>query len=95
MYSGEAASPRPLPRGAAELLNAADIPSGNTRVISQTALEHFRDALGTKQHDPFAVVLKQNKLPMSLLEESKKVRSAPVVRGLASLPRRLTSYAIA
>jgi len=53
---------------------------GNTRVISQTALEHFRDALGTKQHDPFAVVLKQNKLPMSLLEESKK-RSRPNLTG--------------
>ena len=59
---------------------AADTSPGNTRVISQTALAHFRDALGTKQHDPFAVVLKQNKLPMSLLEESKKVRSALVTR---------------
>ena len=47
---------------------------GNTRVISQTALEHFRESLENKQHDPYSVVLKQNKLPMSLLEESKKVR---------------------
>ncbi|GAA95317.1 uncharacterized protein L969DRAFT_15214 [Mixia osmundae IAM 14324] len=46
---------------------------GNTRVISQTALDHFRTSLGARQNDPFAVVLKQNKLPLSLLQESTKV----------------------
>lgn len=47
--------------------------SGNTRVISQDALTHFRDSLAAKQADPYSVVLKQNKLPMSLLQDSTKV----------------------
>lgn len=46
---------------------------GNTRVISQEALTHFRDSLAAKQADPFSVILKQNKLPMSLLQESTKL----------------------
>lgn len=46
---------------------------GNTRVISQTALDHFRTSLGAKVNDPYAVVLKKNKLPMSLLLDSTKV----------------------
>ncbi|KAG0148210.1 hypothetical protein CROQUDRAFT_41630 [Cronartium quercuum f. sp. fusiforme G11] len=41
---------------------------GNTRVISQKALDHFRTSLAEKQADPYSVILKQNKLPMSLLE---------------------------
>ncbi|BGP07304.1 GTPase required for pre-60S ribosomal subunit nuclear export and maturation [Rhodotorula toruloides] len=43
---------------------------GNTRVISQTALDHFRENLKDKVKDPYAVVLKQNKLPMSLLTDA-------------------------
>jgi len=46
---------------------------GNTRVISQDALTHFRDSLASRQADPYSVVLKQNKLPMSLLQESTKL----------------------
>ncbi|GAA6012517.1 hypothetical protein JCM8202_003355 [Rhodotorula sphaerocarpa] len=42
---------------------------GNTRTISQTALDHFRETLKDKIADPYAVVLKQNKLPMSLLSD--------------------------
>ncbi|KAK9899544.1 NGP1NT-domain-containing protein [Cystobasidium minutum MCA 4210] len=45
---------------------------GNTRVISQDALTHFRESLAAKQADPYSVVLKQNKLPMSLLQDSTK-----------------------
>ncbi|PVG01829.1 NGP1NT-domain-containing protein [Serendipita vermifera] len=41
---------------------------GNTRVISQTALEHFRESLGSKVHDPYSVLLRRNKLPMSLID---------------------------
>lgn len=40
---------------------------GNTRVIGQEALEDFRTKLGEKLQDPYAVLLKRNKLPMSLL----------------------------
>ncbi|KWU47342.1 nucleolar GTP-binding protein 2 [Rhodotorula sp. JG-1b] len=43
---------------------------GNTRTITQTALDHFRETLKDKIADPYAVVLKQNKLPMSLLSDA-------------------------
>ncbi|CCD27467.1 putative GTPase NOG2 NDAI_0K02760 [Naumovozyma dairenensis CBS 421] len=42
---------------------------GNSRVISQDALQHFRSALGETSKDTYQVLLKRNKLPMSLLEE--------------------------
>ncbi|KLO20124.1 NGP1NT-domain-containing protein [Schizopora paradoxa] len=44
---------------------------GNTRVISQTALDHFRTSLTTKANDPYSVLLRRNKLPMALLDEAK------------------------
>ncbi|PAV22619.1 NGP1NT-domain-containing [Pyrrhoderma noxium] len=43
---------------------------GNTRVISQTALDHFRTSLTTRVHDPYSVLLRRNKLPMALLDEA-------------------------
>lgn len=46
---------------------------GNTRVISQDALEHFREAVKATQKDSYQVLLRRNKLPMSLVEESTKV----------------------
>ncbi|KAK9762158.1 GTPase required for pre-60S ribosomal subunit nuclear export and maturation [Basidiobolus ranarum] len=45
---------------------------GNTRVIGQKALEDFREKLGTKVNDPYQVLLRQNKLPMSLLTDPTK-----------------------
>lgn len=45
---------------------------GNTRVIGQKALEDFRESLSAKVDDPYQVLLKQNKLPMSLLQDSTK-----------------------
>ncbi|OAD67333.1 hypothetical protein PHYBLDRAFT_97742, partial [Phycomyces blakesleeanus NRRL 1555(-)] len=42
---------------------------GNTRVIGQKALEDFRESLGARIQDPYQVLLKQNKLPMSLLQD--------------------------
>jgi nuclear GTP-binding protein len=44
---------------------------GNTRVISQTALDHFRTSLANRAHDPYSVLLKRNKLPMGLLDDAK------------------------
>ncbi|KAI0721186.1 NGP1NT-domain-containing protein [Fomitopsis betulina] len=44
---------------------------GNTRVISQTALDHFRTSLSAKQHDPYSVLLRRNKLPMVLLDDAQ------------------------
>ncbi|KAG0263424.1 GTPase required for pre-60S ribosomal subunit nuclear export and maturation [Mortierella polycephala] len=42
---------------------------GNTRVIGQKALESFRENLANKVNDPFQVLLRQHKLPMSLLQD--------------------------
>ncbi|ODV76456.1 putative GTPase NOG2 [Cyberlindnera jadinii NRRL Y-1542] len=48
---------------------------GNTRVISQDALSHFREALGETKQDSYQVLLRRNKLPMSLLEEKDTTES--------------------
>lgn len=42
---------------------------GNTRVIGQDALDHFRTALGAKVNDPYSMILRRNKLPMSLIQQ--------------------------
>jgi hypothetical protein len=47
---------------------------GNTRVISQTALDHFRTALSEHKADPYSVLLRRNKLPMGLLEDERPSR---------------------
>lgn len=39
-------------------------------MISQTALDHFRTSLQTKQHDPYSVLLRRNKLPMQLIDDA-------------------------
>lgn len=69
-----------------EIIKAADLQStdvptarvdpnrkwfGNTRVIAQDALSHFREAMGDKKDDSYQVLLKRNKLPMSLLDQDK------------------------
>ncbi|KAK5632754.1 hypothetical protein RRF57_008468 [Xylaria bambusicola] len=45
----------------------------NTRVISQDSLTSFREAMAEKASDPYSVLLKSNKLPMSLLETGSEV----------------------
>ncbi|KAG7693325.1 hypothetical protein KL929_003927 [Ogataea haglerorum] len=52
---------------------------GNTRVIAQDALTHFREAMGNKKDDSYTVLLKRNKLPMSLLDE-KDTNESPSAR---------------
>lgn len=52
---------------------------GNTRVIAQDALNHFREALGETKKDSYQVLLRQNKLPMSLLEENNHIPQVKVV----------------
>ncbi|QIW97294.1 hypothetical protein AMS68_002812 [Peltaster fructicola] len=44
----------------------------NTRVISQEALSSFRDAVAAQSKDPYSYLLKQNKLPMSLIHDGKE-----------------------
>lgn len=41
----------------------------NTRVIAQDSLAQFRDAVAKNQSDPYSYLLKQNKLPMSLIRD--------------------------
>ena len=43
----------------------------NTRVISQEALSSFRGAVEAQSKDPYSYLLKQNKLPMSLINDNK------------------------
>ncbi|PHH88768.1 hypothetical protein CDD83_7075 [Cordyceps sp. RAO-2017] len=43
----------------------------NTRVVSQDTLQAFRDAVAEKASDPYQVLLKSNKLPMSLVHDNK------------------------
>ncbi|KAL9023424.1 MAG: hypothetical protein Q9196_007208 [Gyalolechia fulgens] len=44
---------------------------GNTRVISQDALSSFRQAMAQRASDPYQVLLKTNKLPMSLINDGQ------------------------
>jgi nuclear GTP-binding protein len=44
---------------------------GNTRVISQNALDSFRSAVAERASDPYQVLLKTNKLPMSLIRDAE------------------------
>ncbi|EWC44688.1 nucleolar GTP-binding protein 2 [Drechslerella stenobrocha 248] len=48
---------------------------GNTRTISQEALSAFQAAMKEQAKDPRSVLLKRNKLPMSLIEDPDKKAS--------------------
>lgn len=43
----------------------------NTRVVSQDTLKAFREAMAEKDRDPYTVLLKSNKLPMSLIRDGQ------------------------
>ncbi|KAG5437240.1 hypothetical protein PCANB_001032 [Pneumocystis canis] len=51
----------------------------NTRVISQNALDLFRQSFTEKINDPYQVLLKRNKLPVSLLYESTRTPKAHIL----------------
>lgn len=46
---------------------------GNTRVITQNALQQFQKDMGDVMKDPYKVVMRQTKLPITLLNERSKV----------------------
>jgi len=46
---------------------------GNTRVITQNALQKFQDEMGKVMKDPYQVVMKKTNLPITLLNETAKV----------------------
>ncbi|PSS15188.1 hypothetical protein M430DRAFT_104441 [Amorphotheca resinae ATCC 22711] len=43
----------------------------NSRVISQDALNSFREAMAERASDPYSVLLKSNKLPMTLIRDGQ------------------------
>eukprot|EP00898_Chlorokybus_atmophyticus_P006269 jgi/Chlat1/6643/Chrsp49S06143 len=45
---------------------------GNTRVVGQRELERFREEVGAKAADPYTVLVKEKKLPLSLLQDHAK-----------------------
>ncbi|KAI0837037.1 nucleolar GTP-binding protein [Hypoxylon sp. FL0890] len=47
----------------------------NTRVISQDSLKAFRDAMAEKANDPYQVLLKSNKLPMTLIRDNSDTQN--------------------
>lgn len=48
-------------------------------MIGQKALEDFRESLGAKVNDPYQILLRQNKLPMSLLQDPTKISQMHVL----------------
>ncbi|VDO66391.1 unnamed protein product [Schistosoma margrebowiei] len=53
--------------------------TGNTRVISQDTLQSFKEAM--KIRNPYEIILRQTRLPISLLDEKKTVLSYSYVFG--------------
>ncbi|CAI9562121.1 unnamed protein product [Staurois parvus] len=51
---------------------------GNTRVIKQSSLQNFQEEMEAVMKDPYKVVMKQSKLPMSLLYDRKKPHNSKV-----------------
>jgi nuclear GTP-binding protein len=47
--------------------------AGNTRVVGQPQLALFREELKNHLSDNFSVILKERKLPLSLLQDHQKV----------------------
>ncbi|XP_057561590.1 nucleolar GTP-binding protein 2 [Hippopotamus amphibius kiboko] len=51
---------------------------GNTRVIKQSSLQKFQEEMNTVLKDPYRVVMKQSKLPMSLLHDRIRPHNSKV-----------------
>lgn len=50
----------------------------NTRVIKQSSLQKFQDEMNVVKKDPYRVVMRQSKLPMSLLHDKVKAHNSKV-----------------
>ncbi|RUS69848.1 hypothetical protein EGW08_022387, partial [Elysia chlorotica] len=50
---------------------------GNTRVVTQNALQAFNEAMGKVKSDPYKVVMNPTKNPVTLLSYTPKAASAP------------------
>ncbi|KAK0076326.1 hypothetical protein PV325_005575 [Microctonus aethiopoides] len=71
--SGKIISPAPFqgwqPSGTMSRVEPSQRWFGNSRVISQNALQKFQTELGAAMKDPYQVVMKPTKLPVTLLEQ--------------------------
>lgn len=47
----------------------------NSRVIGQDALNSFREAMAERASDPYSVLLKSNKLPMTLIRDGQDTKN--------------------
>jgi nuclear GTP-binding protein len=45
-------------------------------VVGQEQLQRFQEEMGKVLHDPFQVVMRQTRAPISLLQEKAKVKKA-------------------
>ncbi|CAD5124482.1 DgyrCDS12763 [Dimorphilus gyrociliatus] len=52
---------------------------GNTRVISQNALQTFKDEMDKVKKDPYKVVMRQTKVPVTLLNETAKFKRVHIL----------------
>uniref|UniRef100_A0A0B7ABE3 Nucleolar GTP-binding protein 2 N-terminal domain-containing protein n=1 Tax=Arion vulgaris TaxID=1028688 RepID=A0A0B7ABE3_9EUPU len=50
---------------------------GNTRVVTQSALQAFNEALNKVKSDPYKVIMNPTKNPVTLLSYTPKAASAP------------------
>jgi len=73
---GEIISPAPfqgrLPSGTMARVEPNPKWFGNSRVITQNALQKFQEDLGVVMKDPYQVIMKPTKLPITLLNEKAK-----------------------
>lgn len=47
--------------------------AGNTRVVSQSALQTFQEEMKKAKSNPYNMILRPTKLPITLLNETQKV----------------------
>lgn len=59
--------------------------AANTRVIKQSSLQKFQEEMGAVQKDPYRVVMRQSKLPMSLLHDRVKAHVSTLHVNLSAL----------
>ncbi|XP_078037088.1 nucleostemin 2 [Augochlora pura] len=71
--TGKIISPAPFqgwqPSGTMSRIEPSQRWFGNSRVISQNALQKFQDELGKAMKDPYNVVMKPTQLPVTLLQQ--------------------------
>ncbi|XP_064604562.1 uncharacterized protein LOC135469868 [Liolophura sinensis] len=61
-----------LPSGSVARVEPKQTLVGNTRVVTQNALQTFQEELGKVMRDPYKVVMRQTQLPVTLLNETAK-----------------------